>query len=192
MERSIVHYNHGPLFQRRQELVREPEFKKSAVHRSVILKWRKNLTAHLSGDNAAALILSASDPPKHLLAPRCMSVFSIQIGIYTAFIYIGDLFLRYILDFFLICRCFLPILLLVADSLFSLLSYDAEGHHVCRSRCIQTLRPFLTGTHLDVLQHMPSAFPDRSFGNFCAALFYLNSLFLPVVSSIFVLWIWIP
>ena len=120
MERSIVHYNHGPLFQRRQELVREPEFKKPAVHRSVILKWRKNLTAHLSGDNAAALILSASDPPKHLLAPRCISVFSIQIGIYTAFIYIGDLFLRYILDFFLICRYFLPILLLVADSLFFL------------------------------------------------------------------------
>lgn len=120
MERSIVHYNHGPLFQRRQELVRKPELPKLAVHRSVILKRRENLTAHLSGNNAAALIFSAPDPPKHLLAPRCISVFSIQICIYTAFIHIGDLFLWYILDFIQICRYFLLVLLLVAGSLFFL------------------------------------------------------------------------
>ena len=130
MERSIVHYNHGPLFQRRQELVRKPEFKKLAIHRSVILKRRKNVTAHLSGNNAAALILSASDTPKYLLAPRCISVFSIQICIYTAFIHIRNLFLWYILDFIQIYRYFFLVLLLVAGSLFFLVI-------LCRRRALR-------------------------------------------------------
>jgi len=47
MERSIVHYDHGSWFQRRQELAGKPEFKKPAVHRSVILKGRKNSVALL-------------------------------------------------------------------------------------------------------------------------------------------------
>ena len=120
MERSIVHYNYGPLFQRGQKLVGKPKFKKSAVHRSAILKWCKNLIAHLSGNNATALILSASDPPEHLLAPRRISIFPIQICIYAAFIHIGDLFLWYILDFIQIRCYFLALLLLVAGRLFFL------------------------------------------------------------------------
>ena len=65
MERSIVHYNHGSLLQRRQKLVGKPEFKKSAVHRSAILKRRENSVAHLSGDNAASLVLSTTNLPQY-------------------------------------------------------------------------------------------------------------------------------
>ena len=39
---------------------------------------------------------------------------------YTAFIHISDLFQRYIFDLFLICRYFLPVLLLIPDRLFFL------------------------------------------------------------------------
>ena len=120
MERSIIHYNHSSLFQRGQKLVGKPKFKKPAVHRSAILKRGKDLIAHLSGNNAAALILSASDSPKHLLAPRRISVFPVQIGIYTAFIHIGDFFLWYILDFIQILCYFFLVLLLVAGRLFFL------------------------------------------------------------------------
>ena len=120
MERSIIHYNRGSLFQRRQKLVGKPEFKKTAVHRPVILKRRKNPVAHLSGDNAAALILSTTNLSKHLLAPQRIPIFSIQVCIYPAFIHIGNLFRRYILDCFLVCRYFLPVLLLVAGRLFFL------------------------------------------------------------------------
>ena len=77
MERSIVHYNHGSLLQRRQKLVRKPEFKKAAVHRSAILKRRKNPLTHLSGNNSTALILSTTNLSKHLLALRCIPVFPI-------------------------------------------------------------------------------------------------------------------
>ena len=40
MEGSIIHYDYGTFVKRRQELIREPEFKKTAVHCSAILKWR--------------------------------------------------------------------------------------------------------------------------------------------------------
>ena len=78
MERSIVHYNHGSLLQRRQKLVGKPEFKKSAVHRSAILKRRENSVAHLSGDNAASLVLSTTNLPQYLLAPQCIPIFPIR------------------------------------------------------------------------------------------------------------------
>ena len=120
MEGSIIHYDQGTFVKGRQKLIRKPEFKKAAVHRSAILKWRKNLVSHFSGYNAAALIFSAADPPEYLLAPRGISVFPIQICIYAAFIHIGDLFGRYVLDFFQICCYFFLILLLVADCLFFL------------------------------------------------------------------------
>ena len=51
MERSVIHYNHGSLFERWQKLVAKPEFKKFAIHRPVILKRRKNLIRHFSGNN---------------------------------------------------------------------------------------------------------------------------------------------
>ena len=120
MEGSIVHYNYGTFIQRRQKLVRKPKFEKAAVHRSAILKWCKNLVRHLSGNNAAAFILSAADPSKYLLTPRRISVFPIQVCIYAAFVHIRNLFGRYVLDFFLICCYFLLILFLVTSCLFFL------------------------------------------------------------------------
>ena len=120
MERSIIHHNHGTLIQGRQKLIRKPEFKKAAVHRSAILKWRKNLVSHFSGNNAAALIFSTADPSEYLLTPRRISVFPIQACIYAAFIHIGNLFCRYVLDFFLICCYLLLILFLVTSRLFFL------------------------------------------------------------------------
>ena len=120
MERSIVHYNHGSLFQRRQKLAGKPEFKKFAVHCSVILERSKNFISHLRCDNAAALILSTTNLPKYLLAPQRIPIFPIQVCIYTAFVYIGNLFRRYIPDLFLIRRYFLLVLLLVAGRLFFL------------------------------------------------------------------------
>ena len=120
MERSIVHYNHGSLFQRRQKLVGKPEFKKPAVHRSVILERCKNPVTYLSGDNAAALILSTTNLSKHLLPTGRIPILPIQVCIYTAFIHIRNLCRRYILDLFLIRRYFLSILLLVAGRLFFL------------------------------------------------------------------------
>ena len=120
MERSIIHYNHGTLFQRRQKLVRKPKFKKAAVHRPTILKWRKDLVRHLSGNNTAAFILSAADPPEHPMPPWRISVFPIQVCIYAAFVQIRNLFGRYVLDCFLICRYFLLILFLITSCLFFL------------------------------------------------------------------------
>ena len=102
MERSIIHYNHGTLFQRRQKLVRKPKFKKAAVHRPAILKWRKDLIPHFGSNNATAFIFPASDPPEYLLASRRIPIFPIQVCIYATFIHIGNLFRRYVLDFLLI------------------------------------------------------------------------------------------
>ena len=120
MEGSIIHYNHGSLFQRRQKLMCEPILKKCAVHGAAILKWGQDFIAHFSGNNTATLILSTADPSEYLLAPRRIAVFPIQVCIYAAFIHIGGLFWRYTLDFFLICRYFFRILLLVTGCLFFL------------------------------------------------------------------------
>ena len=120
MERSIIHYDHGSWFQRRQELAGKPEFKKPAVHRSVILKGRKNSVAHLSSDNAAAQVLPTSNLSKHLLAPRRIPIFPIQVCIYTAFVHIDDFFRRDILDLRLIRCYFLLVLLLITGRLFFL------------------------------------------------------------------------
>ena len=81
MEGSIIHYDHGILVKGKQKLMRKPEFKKAAIHRSTILKWRKDLISHFSGNNAKTLIFSATDPPKYLLAPRRIPVFPIQVCI---------------------------------------------------------------------------------------------------------------
>ncbi len=120
MERSIIQYNHGSFVQGRQKLVGKPEFKKAAVHRSAILKRREDLIRHFSGNNAAALIFSTTDPPEYLLAPWCIPVFPIQVCIYATFIHIGNLFWRYVFDLLLICGYFFLILLLVACRLFFL------------------------------------------------------------------------
>ena len=69
MERSIIHYNHATLIKRMQKLLRKPIFKKLAVHRSAILKWRKDFIGHFSGNNATALIFPATNPSKYLLTP---------------------------------------------------------------------------------------------------------------------------
>ena len=120
MEGSIIHYDYGSLVKGRQKLMRKPEFKKTAVHRPAILKWRKDPVSHFSGNNATTLIFSAADPSKYLLAPRRIPVFPIQICIYAAFIHVGDLFWWYILDLFQIRCYFLLILLLIAGCLFFL------------------------------------------------------------------------
>ena len=120
MKRSIIHYDHGTFVKGRQKLVGKPEFKKAAVHRSIILERCKDLIPHFSSNNAAALIFSATNPSEYLLAPRCIPVFPIQICIYAAFIHISNLVGRYILNLFLICCYFLLILLLVTSCLFFL------------------------------------------------------------------------
>ena len=77
MKRSIIHYDHGTFVKGRQKLVGKPEFKKAAVHRSIILERCKDLIPHFSSNNAAALIFSATNPSEYLLAPRCIPVFPI-------------------------------------------------------------------------------------------------------------------
>ena len=120
MKGSIIHYDYGAFVKRRQKLIREPEFKKTAVHRSAILKRRKNLTRHLSSNNAATFVFSPADTPEYLLAPWRIPVFPIQVCIYAAFIHISNFFGRYVSDFFLIYCYFLLILLLVTGCLFFL------------------------------------------------------------------------
>ena len=120
MEGSIIHYDHSTLFKGRQKLIRKPEFKKIAVHRSIILKWCKDPVSHFSGNNSATLIFSATDLSEYLLVPRRIPVSPIQVCIYAAFIHIGDLFWRYVFDFFQIHCYFLLILLLIAGCLFFL------------------------------------------------------------------------
>ena len=120
MEGSIIHYDHGTFVKGRQKLIRKPEFKETAIHRPAILKWRKDLVSHFSGNKTAALIFLATDPSEYLLAPRRIPVFPIQICIYTAFIHIGNLFWRYVLDLFQIRCYFLRILLLIVGCLFFL------------------------------------------------------------------------
>ena len=186
MERSIIHYNYGTFVERGQKLIRKPEFKKTAVHRSTILKWCKYLIRHLSRNNAAALIFSTTNPPKYLLAPWRIPVFPIQVCIYAPFIHISNLVGRYVLDFFLIGCYFLPVLLLVASCLFSLLFYAVEAHRECRFHCTQTPRPFPIDMRPDVPPHIPSVFPDRSFGNSGVAPSFLNPPFLSAGSPIFV------
>ena len=123
MEGSIIHYDHGALVKGRQKLIRKPDFKKAAVHRSAILKWCKDLVSHFSGNNAATLIFSPADTPEYLLAPWGIPIFPIQICIYATFIHISNLFGRYVLDLFLICRCSLPVLLPVTSCLFLVILY---------------------------------------------------------------------
>ena len=120
MKGSIIHYNYGTFVKGRQKLIQKPEFKKTAVHRSAILKGRKDLVPHFGGYNATTLIFSATDSSEYWLASWRISIFPIQVCIYTAFIHIGDLFGWYVLDFFQICRYFFLILLLIADCLFFL------------------------------------------------------------------------
>ena len=48
MEGSIIHYNYSTLVKGRQKLIRKPKFKKTAVHRSAILKWRQDLAPILA------------------------------------------------------------------------------------------------------------------------------------------------
>lgn len=120
MKWSIIHYNYGSLFQRRQKLAGKPKLKKPTVHRPVIMKRCKNSLTYLSSDNATALILSSTNLSEHSLTPQRIPIFPIQVCIYTAFIHISDLFQRYIFDLFLICRYLLLILLLIADRLFFL------------------------------------------------------------------------
>ena len=192
MERSIIHHNHGIPIQGRQKLVRKPKFKKAAVHCPAILKWCKDLVGHLRGNNTAAFILSAADPPEYLLTPRRIPVFPIQVCIYAAFIHISNLFGWYVLDCFLICCYFFLILLLVAGCLFSLLFYTGEARLECRFRCIQTPQPFLIGTRQDVPPHMLSTFQDRSFGSLGAALSSPNPPFLSAAFPSSVWSIWIP
>ena len=191
MEGSIIHYDHSTFVKGRQKLIRKPEFKKAAVHRSAILEWRKDFVSHFSGYNAAALIFSATDPPEYLLASLRISIFPIQVCIYAAFIHIGDLFGRYVLDFFQVCCYFFLILLLVADCLFSLLSYTAEAHHECRFHCTQTPWPFPSDMRPDVPLHMLSAFPDQFFDSSGAVLSFPNLPFLSTAFPIPVSLIWI-
>ena len=172
--------------------MRKPEFKKAAVHCSAILKWRKDLGSHFSGNNAATLIFSATDPPKYLLAPRRIPVFPIQVRIYATFIHAGNLFWRYVLDLFQIRCCLLLILFLVAGRLFFLLAYAAEAHLEYHFHCTQTSWPFPIDMRPDVPPHMPSVFPDRFFENSGAALSFLNPPFLSAASPISVSSIWIP
>ena len=120
MEGSIIHYNHGSLFQGGQKLLREPKLKKRAVHGAAILKRCKDPITHLSGNNTAALILSATDSSEYLPATWSIAVFPIQVCIYAAFIHISNRFGRYVLDLFLICGYFLLGLLLVPGRLFFL------------------------------------------------------------------------
>ena len=121
MEGSIIHYNHGTLLQGRQKLLCEPILKKRAVHGAAILKWCKDLISHLSGNNTATLILSATDSSEYLLATWSIAVFPIQVCVYAAFIHISNCFGRYVLDLFLIRCYFLLSLLLVTSCLFFLL-----------------------------------------------------------------------
>ena len=120
MKRSIIHYDNGTLVKDRQKIIYKPEFKKSAVHRSTILKWGKNLIRHFGGNNTAALIFSATDLPEYLLTSWRIPVFPIQVSIYSAFININYRFGWYVFDLFLIRCYFLLILLLVPSYLFFL------------------------------------------------------------------------
>ena len=120
MEGSIIHYNHGSFFQRRQKLLCEPILKKRAVHGAAILKRCKDPITCLSGNNTAALILSATDSSEYLPAAWSIAVFPIQVCIYPTFIYIDNLFWRYVSDLFLIRCYFFLILLLVTGCLFFL------------------------------------------------------------------------
>ena len=163
MERSIIHYNYGTLFQGRQELFCKPKCKKRTIHGAAILKWGKKLITHFSGNNTATLILSTTDSSAYLLASRCVPVFPIQVCIYAAFIHIGNLIWRYILDFFLIRCYFFRILFPVACCFFYVLSYTVQAHHECHFRCIQMLWPFPIDMRPGVPPHTLSAFQDRSF-----------------------------
>ncbi len=120
MKRSVIHDNHGTLIKRRKKLAGKPEFKQAAIHRSAILKRRNDMICHFSGNNAAAFILSSADPSEYLLPPRCIPIFPIQVCIHPTFVYIGNLFRRYVLDLLLIRRYFFLILLLISGRLFFL------------------------------------------------------------------------
>ena len=118
MKGSIIQYNHGALFQGRQELFCKPKRKKRAVHGAAILKRCKDPVGHLGGDNTAALVFAAADLVRYFLTSGSIPVFPIQVRIYAAFIHIGDLFWRYVLDLFLIRRYFFRILFPVPRCLF--------------------------------------------------------------------------
>ena len=118
MERSVIHYNHGILVQRRKELAGKPRLKQGAVHRSAILELGQNIFAPFCCNNAAALIFAPTDAADYLLVSWCVPILSIEIGIYAAFVYIRYFFRRYITDLLLIGCYFFCVLFLIALCLF--------------------------------------------------------------------------
>lgn len=118
MERSVIHYNHGILVQRRKELAGKPGLKQGRVHRSAILELGQNIFALFCSNNAAALILAAADAAEYLLVSWCVPILPIEIGIDATFVYIRDFIGRYILDVLQIGSYFLCILFLIAGCLF--------------------------------------------------------------------------
>ena len=63
-------------------------------------------------------IFQSGNHSKDLFSPGRITIFPVIVCPKTGFINIYTLFVRYILDFLLICRYFLWILLFVATSLF--------------------------------------------------------------------------
>ena len=192
MKRSVVHYNYGTLIQRWQELLSKPKLKKRTVHGAAILERGQNFISHFGCNNTATFVFPTTDLVIHLLTSGSVAVFPIQVCIYAAFIHIGGLFWRYILDFFLVCRYFFPVLFPVPCCLFFVLFYTVAVHRKSRFGCIQTPVPFPTGMHPDVHPHRISAFPDLFSGSCDAVACSPNSPLLSTAFPIFLSSIAIP
>ena len=108
-----------------------------AVHRSAILKRCKDSICHFSDNNTTAFIFSSADPSRHLLSADSIPILTVQVGVNTTFVHIGNLFWRYILDLFLVCFCFLLLLFLIPGRLFFLVML----HRRSASRIPLSLHP---------------------------------------------------
>ena len=90
----------------------------NCVDYTTILKRRKDPISHLGGNNTATFVFAAADLVDYFLSTGSIPVFPIQVCIYATFIYIDNLFWRYILDLFLIRCYFFRLLLSVPRRLF--------------------------------------------------------------------------
>ena len=77
VKRGIVHHNPSTFVKGGQKLIRKPGFEKIAVHCSIVLEWGENPVPHFGGNNATALIFSATDASQYLMTPWPIPIFPI-------------------------------------------------------------------------------------------------------------------
>lgn len=94
MKKSTIHYNYHSFWNSWQKIFFKPLFKYNAAHCSVIFKRYNNFICYFSGGNSRIFISESAYMIKYKHSFRSISIFSVNISIYSGFIDIRNYFLR--------------------------------------------------------------------------------------------------